>query len=156
MTENKIGEKYNELKKKYKLPDFGEMDQEFEASSLDDTNFLLREIARRIAEKFDFYTTMIEEILQPDASNLYALHETRDFSEEEKNQMYDLYRRLMVLNRQSIFISLENDEKNEAEFIGLALSEWKNLKKDILGYVKKMRDSWKTEVDIKEDVGYLG
>ena len=88
---NKETEKqYNELKKKYKLPDFKEIDFEFEVSDLEETNFLLRAIIRRIAEKLDFYSTMLEEILQPDTSNLYAMHEIRHFDDDEKKQMYEL------------------------------------------------------------------
>lgn len=153
---DEIEKQYNELKGKLELPEFRELDFEFEIRDFEETNFLLREIVRRISEKFDFYATMMEKILQPDPSNLYAMHETRDFSEDEKNRMYGLYRRLMALNRQSIEVSLQHDEKSETEFIGNALEEWKILKKEILAFVKRMKDSWKTEVDIKEDVGYLG
>ena len=156
MPTNEIEKQYNELKKKHKLPDFKEMDFEFEISDLEETNFLLRAIIRRIAEKLDFYTTMLEEILQPDTSNLYAMHETRFFDEDEKKRMYDLYSKLMDFNRKSIEISLEHNEKNDSDFINDAFNEWKLLKQELLSFVKKMRGSWKIEADIKEDVGYLG
>lgn len=151
-----IEKQYNELRKKLKLPEFREIDDEFEISDLEETSFLLRAILRRIAEKLDFYATMLEEVLQPDASNMYAMHETRFFDEDEKKQMYDLYSRLMNYNRQTIGLSLEHNEKEDADFINNFLNEWKELKKELLKYVKKMKDSWKTEADIKEDLGYLG
>ena len=125
---------YNELKKKFKLPEFKEIDFEFEISDLDETNFLLRTIIRRIAEKLDFYTTMLQEILQPDASNLYAMHETRAFDENEKNQMYDLYSRLMDFNRQSTEVFLGHDVKSEAEFINNVFNDWKSLKNELLKF----------------------
>lgn len=153
---NEIEKQYNGLKRKLKLPEFKDIDFEFEISDLEETNFLLRAIVRRIAEKLDFYTTMLEEILQPDASNLYAMHETRFFEENEKNQMYDLYRKLMDFNRQSIEVSLSRNEQNEAELISNISNEWKSLKNQLLGFVKKMRASWKTEIDIKEDLRYMG
>jgi len=152
-----IEKQYNELKKKLKLPEFRELDSEFEISDLEETNFLVRAIIRRIAEKLDFYSTMLEEVLQPDTSNLYAMHETKFFDEDEKKQMYELYTKLMNFNRQSIEVSLEQNEKNEADFITNLLNEWKVLKQELLRFVKKMRASWKTEeADIKEDLGYLG
>jgi len=156
MPNKEIEKQYIELRKKHKIPEFKEVDFEFEISDLEETNFLLRAIIRRIAEKLDFYSVMLEEILQPDASNLYAMHETRYFDENEKNQMYDLYRRLMDFNRRSIEVSLTHNENEEAEFISSFLSEWKNLKMQLLKLVKKMVNSWKIEVDIKEDLGYLG
>lgn len=154
---NEIEKQYNELKKKLKLPEFKEIDFEFEISDLEDTNFPLMAVIRKMAEKLDFYTTMLEEVLQPDTSNLYAMHEMKFFEDEEKSRMYELYSRLMNLNRQSIEVSLERNEKNEAEFIGNAINEWKAIKAELLKFVKKMRASWKAEeADIKDDLGYLG
>ncbi len=156
MPNKEIEKQYNELRKRLKLPEFREIDFELEISDFEETNFLLRAIIRRIAEKLDFYTTMVEETLQPDASNLYAMHETRHFDDAEKKQMYDLYRRLMEFNRYSIENSLGHDEDAEARFISEFVNEWKGIKKELLSIVKKMRDSWKTETDIKEDFGYMG
>ena len=157
MENNEIEKQYNELRKKHKLPEFKDMDFEFEISDLEETNFLARAIIRRIAEKLDFYTTMLEEILQPDTSNLYAMHEMRNFDENEKKQMYELYARLMSFNRQSIQVSLERNEKGEIEFINNAFNEWRNLRQEILKFIRKMKDSWNMEeADIKEDLRYLG
>ena len=156
-TNNEVEKQYNGLRKKLKLPEFKEIDFEFELSDLEETNFLLRAITRRIAEKLDFYSTMLEELLQPDTSNLYAMHETRYFDDDEKKQMYELYTKLMNFNRLSIEVSLEHNDKEEAEFINNLFNEWKVLKQELLRFVKKIKASWKTEeADIKEDLGYLG
>ena len=135
---NNMEQKYNELSKKRKLPEFKELDHEFEISDLEETNFLIRSIIRRIAEKLDFYTTMLEEVLQPDTSNLYAMHEIRLLEEHEKSSMYDSYKKLMHLNRKSIEVSLELEEKSQLEFIIEAFTEWKIIKIELLEYVKKM------------------
>ena len=156
MPNNEIEKQYNELKKKHKLPEFKEINNEFELSDLEETDFLVRSIIRRIAEKLDFYTTMLEEILQPDTSNLYAMHETRFFDEDEKKQMYDLYRKLMNFNRQSIELLLENNEKDKIGFISNFFGEWAALKNELLVFIKKMKASWKADIDTEEDIGYLG
>jgi len=156
MSNKETEKQYNELRKKHKLPEFKEIDNEFELSDLEETNFLLRAVIRRINEKLDFYATMIEETLQPDTSNLYAMHETRFFDENEKKQMYDLYMKLMNLNRHSIELSLEHNEKDQAEFISNIPAEWKEIKRELLGCIKKMKDSWTSNTETKEDVGYLG
>ena len=157
MPPNKqIEAQYNELKKRHKLPEFREIDNEFEISDLEDTNFLLRAVIRRIAERLDFYATVLQETLQPDTSNLYAMHETRFFDEDEKRQMYNLYTTLMNCNRQSIEVSLGHNEKEDADFINNIYNDWKEFKQELLKYVNKMKASWKIEKDIKEDLGYLG
>jgi|GEM_PF-784341 hypothetical protein len=157
MPNKEIEKQYSELRKKHRIPEFGEIDMEFEISDIEDTNFPLRAVMRRMAEKLDFYTTMLEEVLQPDTSSLYAMHEMKFFDDREKSRMYGVYAKLMSLNRQSIEASLERDEKSEADFISNALHDWKSLKAELLKFVKKMRASWNTEeADIKEDLGYLG
>ena len=153
---NEIEKQYNELKKKHKLPDFREIDFEFELSDLEPTNFLIRAVIRRIVERLDFYTTIVEEVLQPDASNFYSMHESRFFDDDEKKQMYDFYKRLMNYNRQSVELSLGNNEKEETEFINNFFNEWKEDKMELVRYIKKMKDSWKSETDVDEDIGYLG
>src|SRR3989338_11470229 len=114
---NDIEKQYNELRKKYKLPEFKELDFELEMQDMEKTAYLLREIIRKIGEKLDFYSRVIEEILQPDTSNIYALHESRFFDEKEKKKMYDTYVKLMNLSRTLLEISLDQSEKSEAEFI---------------------------------------
>ncbi|MBI2659074.1 hypothetical protein HYX05_03180 [Candidatus Woesearchaeota archaeon] len=157
MPNKDIEKQYIELKKKHRLPEFREIDFEFELSDLEETSFLLRAIIRRMEEKLDFYSTMLEEILQPDTSNLYAMHETRFFDEDEKKRMYELYTKLMNFNRQSIEVSLEHNENNEVDFINNLFQEWKTLKQELLAFVRKTRASWKREeADIKEDLGYMG
>ena len=156
MPSNETEKRYKELQKSLNLPDFLEMDEEFELSDLEETRFLLRVIIRRIAEKLDFCSKMIEEILQPDTSNLYAMHETRFFDEDEKKRMYETYTKLMNLSRHSIEASLNSNSKAHADFIIRVSNEWKQVKQELLEYVGKMRACWKTEVDIKEDIGYLG
>jgi|SRR3989344_3429729 len=156
MKSNEIGKQYGELRKKYKLPVLKEIDMEFEISDLEQTSFLLRAIIRRIAEKLDFYTTIVEETLQPDTAKLYAIHESRVFDDEEKKEMYDFYKELMIISRKSIEVSLHGSEKEEASFINEFMNDWEKIKSRLLSYVKKMKDSWKAETDIKEDLEYLG
>ena len=153
---NDTEKQYNELRKKHKLPEFKELDTELELQDMEKTAYLLREIIRKIGEKLDFYSRVIEEILQPDTSNIYALHESRFFDEKEKKAMYDVYVKIMNLSRHSLEVSLDNDEEKEAELIGRFFEEWKDLKAELLKYSRKMKDSWKPWADIKEDLGYMG
>jgi hypothetical protein len=156
MPNKEVEKQYTQLCKKHKLPGFSEADFELELESIEETSYLLRAIIRKINEKVDFYSHMLEEILQPDASNIYAIHENRFFDEEEKKNMYGLYVKLMNLIRSSVEVSLEPAEKNEAEFICRFFDEWKDLKAELKIYTKKMKDSWKPWADIKEDLEYLG
>jgi hypothetical protein len=151
-----IEEQYNKLKSKYKLPKFEDLDKEFEISVIENEKFLIREIINKIIERIDFFSKILEELLQPDTSLLSSMHETRFFDEKDKENIYGLYKKLMIISRESFEVSLKRDEREEAVFVNKVFDEWKELKKDLLKFVDKMKDSWKKETDIKEELGYLG
>jgi len=151
-----IEEQYGKLKKKYVLPDFNEVDKEFEIATIENENFLLREITNKIVDRIDFFSRLFEELLQPDPSLLRNMYESKIFNDEERKTIYSLYKKLMVINRQSVEVSLNREEKEYAGFIKKTFDEWKELKTSISKIVDKIKDSWKKEADSKEELGYLG
>ena len=108
---NEIEQEYNKLSKKYKLPKFNEIDSEFEVSSLENERFLIRNILRKIAEKLEFYIDIIGNLVHPDASNISSMYEIRYLTNDEKNNMYLLFKKMMKTHRGIIGIVLNNDEK---------------------------------------------
>ncbi len=146
---------YEIFRKKYSLPNFEELDLEFDLHCIDDTRFLLKEIRVKIEEKADNTALMMEEILQPDTkvSNLY---ESRVFSESEKEQLFRIFRKLMKIKKKAVYLMLANNEKDDAEFIKEALSEWLGIKKELSPFMKKLISAWETESDAKEELSYFG
>jgi len=153
---NEIEKEYNNLSKKYKLPKFKEMDNEFEVSALDNEKFLIKNILRRISEKLEFYTEFISNLVHPDGSSISNMYEIRFFSEDEKNDMYNLFKRLMKIDRNVTELVLKNDEKEQSNFLNKFFTDWMNIKKELLNYIKKMKDSWEKQSTIEEDIGYFG
>ena len=153
---NKIEEEYNKLCKKYKLPKFEEIDKEFEISSLENERFLIRNTLRKIAEKLEIYSDAIGNLVHPDGSSLSSMYEVRFFSDDEKDGMYKLFKKLMKANRDIAAIVLSADEKKEADFLNDFFAEWGNMKKDLITFIDKMRESWEKESTIEEDLGYFG
>lgn len=151
-----IKKQWEDLKKKYELPSFKEMDADFEISSVEETNFPTKAVVEKILDKVEFYAGLINELLQPDPANIYSMHETRFFDENEKKSLYGLYKILMANQRKCIELFLTNTEKDNAEFISSFYKEWQNIKEQLLRFVVRIRESWKDESEIKEDLGYLG
>ncbi len=147
---------YTKLQKRYNLPDFSVLDKEFDISSIEKDNFLLRNIIDKIIDKLTDFSCVLESLLQPDSSSLRSLIETAFFDENEKKEQYALYKKIMMISRKRLELSLEPDEKKEAEFIIRTIEEWKNIKKIIQPHIKKLSDSWNKEVQNKEVLGYLG
>ena len=153
---NEIERGYNKLRKKYKLPKFNEIDSEFEISNLESAKFLIKNILRRIEEKLEFYIEVIGNLVHPDASSLSTMYEVRYFSDDEKNEVYMLFKKLMKANRSIIGLILVSDEKKQTDFLNGFLNEWQDMKKELIDHIGKMKDSWEKESTIEEDLGYFG
>ena len=153
---NKIEEEYTKLCKRHKLPKFEEIEKEFEISSLENEKFLIRNILRKIAEKLEIYIDAIGNLVHPDGSSLSSMHEIRFFSDDEKNDMYKLFKKLMKTNRDIAATVLSGDEKNESDFLNNFFAEWPDMKKKLLIYLGKMKEAWEKESSIEEDLGYFG
>ena len=151
-----IQREYENLSKKYKLPKYKDIDLAFEISTLENANFLLRNIIVKISEKFEFYTKFLEEFIQPDAASLSGMHEIRFFSDDEKHKIYILYKRLMRLNRTAVEVDLKQTENEEANYILNTFSTWQEIKDELLVFVKKMKECWEKETSMEEELGYLG
>lgn len=153
--ESDIKKEYEALKKKYNLPEFTILDAEVEIFSLDDSHFLLRKIRKKIEEKIEYFCKILEEILQPDTC-LSGLHECKFFDEAQKKDIYALYKKLMVINRHAVELSIINSEKDDAVFIIDIFRQWDDIKKNLARWVSQLKDNWEKEIEVKEDVGYFG
>ena len=154
--EKDIQKNYEELKKKYKLPEFNLVDSEFEISTIENDIFLLREIRKKIIDKIETFCKLLEELIQPESTSLSTMHEVKVFEDEEKEKIYTLFKMLMKFHRTGFLLAINDDDKKEAQFINDVMAHWKEIKADITKIVEKLRDSWDKDLDIQEKVGYLG
>ena len=156
MIEVDIKGEYQKLAKRHKLPKYIDIDKDFEISTIDKTEFLLREIRRKILDKFDGIREILEHIIQPDANSFSSMYETRIFSDEEKKKIYNIYKTLMRMDRTASIVNLRADEKEDAQYIKNTFAEWQKLKPKLMQYFEKIKKNWEKETSVKEDLGYLG
>ncbi|MBN2454487.1 hypothetical protein JXB11_02990 [Candidatus Woesearchaeota archaeon] len=150
-----VKEKYSGMCRKYKLPPFEKLDAEFELSGIEQEDFILREVRKKIEEKLAAVRKVMEEVLQPE-SNLAGIYESRVFSEEEKKELFELYRKIMKFVRQGFELYVKADEKADANFISAFFREWESIKAGIGKMSSKLQDSWQKEMEGDEKLGYFG
>ena len=155
MEEDDIRKEFEKLGKKFDIPSFEELDSEFEISLIEHKQFMLREIRKKICERLESVIKVLDEILQPD-TNINNLYECKEFNDEEKGDIFKLYKRLMVLNRWSAKVNITHIDEEEAEFINESYKELKELKSQLVNIMEKLKESWKKDTDIQEDLGYMG
>lgn len=150
-----IKKEYSKLQKKYKLPNFEELDKNFEVSSIENAKLLHVNIRKKIAEKIQGFCEVLEGLLHPN-TDLTSIYEDKFFSDKEKGKMFDLYKKLMVLARSALELSIEADEKEDAEFIKNINQEWKSIKEEFYKVANKLKESWEKETEAESKLEYLG
>ena len=150
-----VKKKYEALRKRHKLPGFEELDSEFEIGAIDSESFSLREVRRKVSEKVGDVSCIVAEVLHPE-TNLVDLYESRVFNEQEKKGLFELYKRLMVADRNLAELSILNEEKLDAAFIKSFSAEWKGLKPQLIRFIRKLKESWEKETEEGETAGYMG
>jgi hypothetical protein len=150
-----VRKRYAELEKKHRLPNYDFLDAEFEISTIEDEKFLLREIRRRMHDKTEGICKMLDSILQPEAT-LHAMYEAGAFSDEEKKNIYRLYKELMSSHRASLALEVQADDAMDAKFIRDFSEKWKKAKEEALMIFRKLEECWTKDSEREEKLGYFG
>jgi len=146
---------YAEVKKKVDLPSFVNLDKEFEISDLEETEFFLRKIRRRIIEKFEQFEKFFESLLHPETS-FSSMIECKEFSDREMKEIFELYKKIKIIEKKSDLLEVISDIKIEAEFINETYNKWRDLKVKFLPLMQKTKDCWEKEEIKIEFSNYVG
>ncbi|MBI4154960.1 hypothetical protein HY498_02665 [Candidatus Woesearchaeota archaeon] len=148
MTEKeKLKEAYEILRKKYNLPNFNDLNNEFEISSIKKPSieFLLRVIRRRITDKLAMFCNILQALIMPNTGSAVNLHEIKFFTEEDRVKIEKLLSDMMYLERKSLLLDINSKENVEAEFLKTTMEYWPRFSLEMMRIVDKMSSGWKTE-----------
>ena len=152
-----LKKEYNELQKKYRLPIFDELNNDFQIEKIseNETDFLLKEIRKLIAERFFNYLRFVESLLNPINVPMFVFSIVKTFSEKEKEKLTDVYKKLAKNEVELIELDIESTEEKEANFIKESYKLWQGIQKDILDVVKVIKKNWdaKSETNKKDYFG---
>lgn len=147
--DTEIRQAYEFFKEKFKdLPDYDELDDQFEISVLEVNKFFLRNLRRRMIEKIDFFSKILEIYLNPEP--FYSISvEMQGMVDDVANGLNTIYKELMYFEKYSLEIAIDSDDEKEAKFIVELFEAWPNMKKELKVILKVAKDSWKKE--LKQD-----
>lgn len=148
--------KYDILKKKYSLPEFELLNEDFSIEKAYDieTDFLLREIRRLIADKYNNYMRLVEIILNPINAPVFIFSVIKLIGKDEKIILENLFKTFMKIELTLIELDLIYSEENESKFIKNSFEEWQIIKQDLSKIINKIKlEDNKTELNNK---GYFG
>ena len=153
----KLKEDYKKIQKKYGLPGFEELNKDFQIEKIAEieTDFLIREIRKFMAEKFSNYLRFIETILQPVNVPMFIFSIIKSIGVKEKERLTDAYKKLIKVEIRLFELDIKFSEEKEIAFIKESYEMWQEMKKDILeivGVMKKNLDN-KSETNSKDYFG---
>ena len=153
---HKLKVQYSSLKKKYKLPEFSKLNEDFEIEKLQEheTDFLLREIRRTMVEKISVVLKFLEIMINPnEASPAFVFAMIKEMKPDMKKSVENMYKELSLVEISSITRDIDYDEKAEAKFIKEHTKKWEATKKDLGLLIKSLDTIWKMESGKKSYVG---
>ena len=154
-----LREEYEKLMKTHKLPNYEDLDKEFEilyVTKLEEIKFPLRFIRRRMNDKIAWFCNMLQNIIQPNPGSIIGLEESKFFSKEDKEKIIKLLKELMRIERESLSLDVEYDEKKDVEYINNVFSKWEKIRKDIARFSGILKNGWKEGIKKESKEQYFG
>ena len=156
MAKKDLKEVYDELNKKYKLPSFKELNEEFDIGKAEfNEHTALRDIRKTIMVKFSSSLQLTELLLNPSNGSMFNMLLTRGIESQEKIILEKLFDTLGQIEIKSYTLDIEYSEKAEAEFIKNSSEEWKKVSKELNSIIKKLGENWKKD-NSKKSKSYFG
>lgn len=158
--ENKLEElkqDYTEIQKKYSLPDFEKLNQDFHIEKISETqtDYIIREVRRFMADKFSNYMRFIENILNPVNVPMFVFSVVKAMTIEDKKNLSEAYKELAKIEIDLLEVDAEFSEEKEAQFVKDSYATWQDIKKIILKFAKSVKSNWENKTGTN-DRGYFG
>ncbi|MBU2052935.1 MAG: hypothetical protein ABIJ14_03270 [Nanoarchaeota archaeon] len=160
MEESKLDnlkKRYSVLRKKEGLPSFDELSRDFQIERISEveTDYLIREIRKLMADKFSSYLRFLEATLNPVNVPMFVFSITKSIGIKEKEKLTELYKELAKIEVSLIGVDVDFDEKKEAEFVKESFKTWQKTKKEISNFISVVKKGWDNKIE-KNNKGYFG
>ena len=153
----RIKGQYAVLQKKYKLPSFDELNNDFDIEKLQEreSDHLLKLVRMTIIEKVAAIVRFLEVFLNPSEAPtplfIYAL--LKNTKIEVRKEIEVLYKELSRVELSSISLDIDHDEKEEAIFVAEFYKMWLRDKTKLKEITMKLGMNWNKDSKVRN---YLG
>jgi hypothetical protein len=145
--------RYVTLKKKYLLPDWERLDEDFDISKAfieDGEEFLLREIRRKMGEKISSYLPLFESFMNPSAAPLFIMNLRKSFDGKDIEKLRIVYKKIIKIHFKFLEADTIYSEEKEIDLIKEFFEMWQNEKKVVSEILQKV------ELHSEEDLSSKG
>lgn len=150
-------ELYLSCKQKYGLPNYDELNFEFEICTIEaDEQFFLRNVIKKINERLNFFQNIFAEVLNPDMGSLSTFHESKFFDDLTKEKLFRTFHSIMLSQRKLLQAEVCLTDECCSKIIKEVWQDYFLLKKQTQNLAKELRETWEKEIDPKGELGYFG
>ncbi|GAG98274.1 unnamed protein product [marine sediment metagenome] len=148
---------YIKIQKKHNLPEFEELNEDFqiEKTAEIETDFLIREVRKLVADKLASYLRFVETLLNPTNAPMFVFSIIKTLGADEKKKLSEVYEKLAKNEIRLIELDTVFSEKAEAEFIKNSHKLWQQVKKDTLKILKVVEKNLDNKFETNNK-GYFG
>jgi len=148
---------YEKFRKKYNLPGFKEMNEDFyiEKIAENETEMLLREVRRMVGDRLSNVVRAVESMINPVNAPMFIFSIIKLMGPEEKKQLSEIYKKLVKNEIKFIERDLEFNEALEVKFIKESYDLWQEIKKPLASIFEKIEKNWDTKPE-ENSRGYFG
>ncbi len=156
-TLDELKKDYSEIQSRYNLPSFSELNEDFQIEKIaeSDTDILIREVRKFVAEKLSNYMKFVEMLINPVNAPMSIFSLIKSLNHEDKKKLSELYEKLAKNEIEIIELELSFSEEKEVQYIKNSNALWQEVKKDLLGIIETIKKNWDNKAS-KNGVGYLG
>ena len=154
---NEVKKNYLKFQEKYNLPSFEKLNEDFQIEKIaeNETEYLLKEVKKTMADKFYNYLRFTETLLNPVNAPVLIFSIIKSIDSERKKKLGEIYKKLAQNEIRIIEIDLVYSEKKEAEFIKESYELWQEVKEELLDVIQNVKSNWNKKSEGKSK-GYFG
>ena len=152
-----IKKEYAVFEKKYSLPSFNKLNEDFviERIAESETDYLMREIRRHIAEKLSNSLRIIDILLNPSNTPAFLMPAIKAINKDEKDILEKTYKKLSKNEITVVKLDLNYSLENEIKYIKESCATWEDIKKDLSKTFENIEKNWDKKAE-KNSNGYFG
>ena len=152
-----LKENYKKIQAQHNLPSFEKLNEDFQIERIAEieTDFLIREVRKYVADRLSNYLRSIEGILNPSNAPMFVFSIIKAIDSNDKKKFAEIYKKLSEIELELIELDIEFSEKKEAEFIKNSYKGWQEIKKELLEIVASIKKNWDNKSEANGR-GYFG
>lgn len=152
----KLKEKYEELRKKYALPEFKFLNENFEIEDTEaDSELIIKKIRKQIVEKMYSYLRTLEAFINPQNAPIFVFNIIKSLDNSDLEIIKKLYNQLAEFEIEAFGLESFYEEKEEIEFIKKVSKVWPEIAQKLNSIYKTLKKNFNSETE-KKSKSYLG